>query len=66
MLLPEAAILRRGDGNWVFVRTAVEGGKTVFQRLAVRLDAPAPNGWLMTEREGGLGSRVEETHVGPA
>jgi predicted deacylase len=60
LLLPEAAILRRGDGAHVFVRTDVAGGKTKFQRLPVTLDAPAPGGWLSLPRPGGptLGSEL--------
>lgn len=53
LLLPEAAILRRSDGAYVFVRSGADGGRTTFQRLPVTLDAPAPGGWLSLPRPGG-------------
>lgn len=45
--LPETAIVRRGDGAFVYVRTAVAGGVATFQRVPVRLDAAVAGGWMM-------------------
>lgn len=53
VVLPESAILRRGDGACVFVRRASNAGTTTFARLPVTLDAPAPGGWLSLPRVGG-------------
>ncbi|MBL8729413.1 MAG: hypothetical protein JNM25_13325 [Planctomycetes bacterium] len=79
MHLPEAAMLRRGDGAWVFVRVGTEAGATTFRRLPVQLDAPAPDGWLATSADaalvpgaelviGGAGAllSVERQHVADA
>jgi len=47
VLVPSSAILRYGGLTWVYVRGAGEA----FERRAVQLHSPTPDGWLVT---GGL------------
>lgn len=50
--LPESAIVRRGDGAWVYVRRSHEGGKATFARVPVQLDTQLGDGWLMRAGDG--------------
>lgn len=59
LVVPEAAIVRRGDGAYVFVRTQNHGGVSSFTRLPVALDAPVDGGWLAPQRQGGPAAGAE-------
>lgn len=64
LLVPEAAIVRRSDGAYVFVHTQDRGGVSTFVRMPVAFDAPVDGGWLATERSGGPGVGAEVVVTG--
>lgn len=62
--VPEAAIVRRGDGAWLYLRTAVAEKALTFRRVPLQLAAPHADGWLATSADPAFTAGAEAVVTG--
>ncbi len=60
------ALVRRGDGVWLWLRTGVDDKAIAFQRVPLTLIAPTADGWLATSPDAAFVVGAEAVVTGAA